>query len=120
MARFRITTEQLMLLVLALRSRCSRARIRRRARDPRLHTHGLQLDSAVTFYEQALGFSKVGERDISDRNFDYLTGVFGTRVRQPRCNSATSRSSSNSSSRRRPGDSGGQPLQRSVVPALRR
>jgi catechol 2,3-dioxygenase-like lactoylglutathione lyase family enzyme len=39
------------------------------------------LDTAVTFYEQALGFRKVGERDVTDRNYDYLTGVFGTRVR---------------------------------------
>jgi catechol 2,3-dioxygenase-like lactoylglutathione lyase family enzyme len=39
------------------------------------------LDTAVTFYEQALGFEKVGERVVSDRNYDYLTGVFGTRVR---------------------------------------
>jgi len=39
------------------------------------------LDSAVAFYEQALGFEKVGERIVTDRNYDYLTGVFGTRVR---------------------------------------
>jgi catechol 2,3-dioxygenase-like lactoylglutathione lyase family enzyme len=39
------------------------------------------LDSSVAFYEQALGFEKVGERVTVDRNNDYLTGVFGTRVR---------------------------------------
>lgn len=39
------------------------------------------LDSAVAFYEQALGFKKVGERLVTDRNYDTLTGVFGTRVR---------------------------------------
>ena len=39
------------------------------------------LDSAVAFYEQALGFQKVGEQIVADRNYDYLTGVFGTRVR---------------------------------------
>jgi catechol 2,3-dioxygenase-like lactoylglutathione lyase family enzyme len=39
------------------------------------------LDAAVTFYERALGFTKVGERTVADREHDYLTGVFGTRVR---------------------------------------
>ena len=39
------------------------------------------LDSAVAFYQKALGFKKVGERIVADRNYDYLTGVFGTRVR---------------------------------------
>ena len=39
------------------------------------------LDKSVVFYEQALGFTKVSERVVSDRDFDYLTGVFGTRVR---------------------------------------
>jgi catechol 2,3-dioxygenase-like lactoylglutathione lyase family enzyme len=39
------------------------------------------LDRAVEFYRQALGFAKIDERVISDRNHDYLTGVFGTRVR---------------------------------------
>ncbi|HZP86336.1 MAG TPA: VOC family protein [Burkholderiales bacterium] len=39
------------------------------------------LDKAVAFYEQALGFEKVGERLISDRAHDELVGVFGTRVR---------------------------------------
>ncbi len=39
------------------------------------------LGRAVTFYESALGFKKVSERLIADRNYDYLTGIFGTRVR---------------------------------------
>jgi catechol 2,3-dioxygenase-like lactoylglutathione lyase family enzyme len=40
------------------------------------------LDKAVPFYEQALGFERLEERTIVDRNYDYLTGIFGTRVRQ--------------------------------------
>lgn len=39
------------------------------------------LDEAVGFYQQALGFAKVEERTVVDRNMDLLTGVFGTRVR---------------------------------------
>jgi catechol 2,3-dioxygenase-like lactoylglutathione lyase family enzyme len=39
------------------------------------------MDRSVAFFEQALDFKKVSERIIVDRNFDYLTGVFGTRVR---------------------------------------
>jgi len=39
------------------------------------------LDRAVDFYQQALGFERVSERVVNDRNYDYLTGVFGTRVR---------------------------------------
>ena len=39
------------------------------------------LDRAVVFYEQALGFEKVSERTVTGRDLDYLTGVFGTRVR---------------------------------------
>jgi catechol 2,3-dioxygenase-like lactoylglutathione lyase family enzyme len=42
------------------------------------------LDRAVGFYEQALGFRKVQERVIADGDFDALTGVFGTRVRSAR------------------------------------
>ena len=42
------------------------------------------LDQAVVFYEQALGFSKVSEQVVTDREFDTLTGVFGTRVRSAR------------------------------------
>ena len=39
------------------------------------------LNGAVKFYEDALGFRKVDERTVVDRNMDALTGVFGTRVR---------------------------------------
>ena len=39
------------------------------------------LDRSVAFFEQALGFRKVGERTTSDRDYDYVTGVFGSRVR---------------------------------------
>jgi catechol 2,3-dioxygenase-like lactoylglutathione lyase family enzyme len=40
------------------------------------------MDESVVFFEQALDFKKVSDRVIADRNYDYLTGVFGTRVRQ--------------------------------------
>lgn len=40
-----------------------------------------KLDDAVSFYEQALGFKKVGERIVVDKNYDALNGVFGARVR---------------------------------------
>lgn len=39
------------------------------------------LDRSVEFFEQALGFRKTGERTTADRDYDYVTGVFGTRVR---------------------------------------
>ena len=39
------------------------------------------MDRSVEFFEHALDFQKVSERTISDRNYDYLTGVFATRVR---------------------------------------
>lgn len=39
------------------------------------------LDNAVAFYEQALGFSKESERTIVDAELDTLTGMFGTRLR---------------------------------------
>lgn len=42
------------------------------------------LDRAVVFYEQALGFKKVGERTVTGRDHDYLTGIFATRVRTAR------------------------------------
>ncbi len=42
------------------------------------------LDRSVAFYQQALGFSKVSETVVSDRDLDTLTGVFGTRVRSAR------------------------------------
>lgn len=39
------------------------------------------MDRSVAFFEQALGFSKLSDRTYADRNHDYLSGVFGTRVR---------------------------------------
>jgi len=42
------------------------------------------LDRAVAFYEQALGFTKVGERTVAGPDHDALTGIFGTRVRMAR------------------------------------
>jgi catechol 2,3-dioxygenase-like lactoylglutathione lyase family enzyme len=39
------------------------------------------LDRSVAFFEQALGFRKLGGRTTADRDYDYVTGVFGTRVR---------------------------------------
>jgi catechol 2,3-dioxygenase-like lactoylglutathione lyase family enzyme len=39
------------------------------------------MDRSVEFFERALDFRKVSERTILDRNYDYLTGVFATRVR---------------------------------------
>lgn len=39
------------------------------------------LDRSVAFYEQAMNFKKVSEQTIVNRDFDYLTGVFGSRVR---------------------------------------
>ncbi len=42
------------------------------------------LDRSVAFYQQALGFTKVSETVVSDRDLDTLTGVFGTRIRSAR------------------------------------
>lgn len=39
------------------------------------------LDRSVAFYEQAMDFKKVSEQIIVNRDFDYVTGVFGSRVR---------------------------------------
>jgi catechol 2,3-dioxygenase-like lactoylglutathione lyase family enzyme len=39
------------------------------------------LDRSLAFYESALGFRKVGEDIQNDRNFDNVTGIFGTWVR---------------------------------------
>jgi catechol 2,3-dioxygenase-like lactoylglutathione lyase family enzyme len=39
------------------------------------------LDRSITFYEQALDFKKVSEQTIVNRDFDYVTNVFGARVR---------------------------------------
>lgn len=52
-----------------------------------LEIHGFiltvsDMDRSIAFYEQALGFNKTADRVSADRNHDYLTGVFGTRVRQ--------------------------------------
>lgn len=38
------------------------------------------LERSVAFYETALDFKKVSERTITDRDYDYLTGVLGARV----------------------------------------
>ena len=71
MSRFRISTDQLMLLVLALALSLLASTVFAGAREIRGFTLTVSnLDNAVTFYEQALGFKKVGERVISDRNFD--------------------------------------------------
>jgi catechol 2,3-dioxygenase-like lactoylglutathione lyase family enzyme len=40
------------------------------------------MDNAIAFFEQALEFKKVNDRIVAERNYDYVTGVFGTRVRQ--------------------------------------
>jgi catechol 2,3-dioxygenase-like lactoylglutathione lyase family enzyme len=84
MSRYRliITTDRLMLFVLALALSLLASTVFAGAREIRGFTLTVSnLEAAVTFYEQALGFKKIDERVISDRNFDYLTGVFGTRVR---------------------------------------
>jgi catechol 2,3-dioxygenase-like lactoylglutathione lyase family enzyme len=74
--------DRLMLLILALALCIITGSVFAGAREIRGFTLTVSnLDQAVAFYENALGFRKVGERAISDRNFDYLTGVFGTRVR---------------------------------------
>jgi catechol 2,3-dioxygenase-like lactoylglutathione lyase family enzyme len=39
------------------------------------------LDRSVAFYHAALGFTKVSERLVADRDHDYAIGVFGARVR---------------------------------------
>jgi catechol 2,3-dioxygenase-like lactoylglutathione lyase family enzyme len=39
------------------------------------------LDRSVRFYEKALNFNKVSERVLADRDYDYLTGVYGSRLR---------------------------------------
>lgn len=42
------------------------------------------MERSTQFFEQALGFEKVADTTIVDRNYDYLNGVFGTRVRNVR------------------------------------
>ncbi len=82
MTRIRIRTDQLMLLVVALSLSLLASTVFAGAREIRGFALTVSnLDSAVAFYQEALGFKKVGERIVADRNYDYLTGVFGTRVR---------------------------------------
>ena len=82
MTRLRIRTEQLLLLVAALSLSLLASTVFAGAREIRGFALTVSnLDSAVAFYQEALGFKKVGERIVADRDYDYLTGVFGTRVR---------------------------------------
>jgi len=82
MFRLRIRTDQLLLLVAALSLSLLASTAFAGAREIRGFALTVSnLDSAVAFYQEALGFKKVGERIVADRNYDYLTGVFGTRVR---------------------------------------
>jgi catechol 2,3-dioxygenase-like lactoylglutathione lyase family enzyme len=82
MLRLRIRTDQLLLLVAALSLSLLASTVFAGAREIRGFALTVSnLDSAVAFYQEALGFRKVGERIVADRNYDYLTGVFGTRVR---------------------------------------
>jgi catechol 2,3-dioxygenase-like lactoylglutathione lyase family enzyme len=83
MLRIRIDT--LMLLLLALALALFAAGAWAQAREIRGFALTVSnLDQAVAFYEQALGFRRVSERTLSDRAHDELTGVFGTRVRSAR------------------------------------
>jgi catechol 2,3-dioxygenase-like lactoylglutathione lyase family enzyme len=83
MNRIRIDTLMLMLLALALS--LVAGSVFAQARQIRGFALTVSnLDRAVAFYEQALGFTKVSERTLSDRAHDELTGVFGTRVRTAR------------------------------------
>ena len=82
MEQLRIRTDQLMLWVLAAGLALLASTVFAGAREIRGFALTVSnLESAVTFYEKALGFKKVSERVVTDRNYDYLTGVFGTRVR---------------------------------------
>ena len=82
MTRLRIRTDQLLLLVVALSLSLLASTVFAGAREIRGFALTVSnLDSAVAFYQEALGFKKIGERIVADRNYDYLTGVFGTRVR---------------------------------------
>ncbi len=52
-----------------------------------LEIHGIvltvgDLDRSVAFYESALGFRKVGERLVTDAEFDQISGTFGVRMRR--------------------------------------
>jgi catechol 2,3-dioxygenase-like lactoylglutathione lyase family enzyme len=78
----RIRIDQLMLLLLGLALAVVAGSVFAQARQIRGFALTVSnLDQAVAFYEQALGFRKIGERTVSDRAHDELTGVFGTRVR---------------------------------------
>lgn len=81
MLKLRIQIDQLMLWVLAvaLALFASTVFAAREIRGFALTVS--DLDRSVAFYEQALGFTKVGEQVVADRDFDALTGVFGSRVR---------------------------------------
>jgi catechol 2,3-dioxygenase-like lactoylglutathione lyase family enzyme len=82
MRRICVRTDQLMLLVVALSLSLLASTVFAGAREIRGFALTVSnLDSAVAFYQEALGFKKVGERVVVDPNYDYLTGVFGTRVR---------------------------------------
>ena len=82
MKRIRIRTDQLLLLVVALSLSLLASSVFAGAREIRGFALTVSnLDSTVAFYEEALGFKKIDERIVADRNYDYLTGVFGTRVR---------------------------------------
>src|SRR5690349_21368818 len=82
MRNLKIGTDQLMLWILGAGLALLASAVFAGAKEIRGFALTVSnLDKAVTFYQQALGFEKVGERVVSDRNYDYLTGVFGTRVR---------------------------------------
>lgn len=82
MLRIRITIDRLMLWVLAAGLALLASTVFAGAKEIRGFALTVSdLDRAVEFYQQALDFRKISERTITDRNYDYLTGVFGTRVR---------------------------------------
>jgi catechol 2,3-dioxygenase-like lactoylglutathione lyase family enzyme len=79
---FNLRIDNLMLFLLALALALVAGSVLAAAREIRGFVLTVSdLDRAVAFYEQALGFRKVGERTVTGRDFDYLTGIFGTRVR---------------------------------------
>jgi catechol 2,3-dioxygenase-like lactoylglutathione lyase family enzyme len=81
----RLRIDILMLLLLAFALALITSTVFAQAREIRGFALTVSnLDQAVAFYEQALGFRKMGERTVSDRRHDELTGVFGTRVRTAR------------------------------------
>jgi catechol 2,3-dioxygenase-like lactoylglutathione lyase family enzyme len=82
MFRLRVRPDQLLLVVAALSLSLLASSVLAGAREIRGFALTVSnLDSAIVFYQEALGFQKVGERIVADRNYDYLTGVFGARVR---------------------------------------